>query len=70
MLRDLFNEGGDLQKVITSVTFAKLTLLTFHESNDAEELKESRFPVTLELQPVKIFEIQLCKANVLEQTKE
>ena len=41
------------------MTFANPTLLMFHETNPAEESKENRFPMTLDLQSVGIFELKL-----------
>ena len=59
----LFSVGDELQKAFTSVTFAKLILLSFHETKLAEESNENRFPVTRELQTVGIFEFQQCGNN-------
>ena len=63
----LFSVGDELQKAFTSVTFAKLILLSFHETKLAEESNENRFPVTRELQTVGIFEFQQCGSDFIRK---
>ena len=50
----LFSVDEGVQKDVTSVRFSRVTLLIFHEGNDAEETKENRFPSRVDLQPWKI----------------
>ena len=50
----LFSVGEGVQKDVTSVRFSRVTLLIFHEGNDADETNENKLPLSVDLQPGKI----------------